>query len=111
MVAKIALAAAAVLVVTPAAVTVMLPERVDDSAAHSVVLSDPILSYTQMGDSIQVRLRPAATEAERNARQKVTVRTASGETTSIPLKPGQTWASTELKEKLADADELIISVD
>lgn len=111
MVAKIALAAAAVLVVTPAAVTVMIPERVDSAAARSVVLSDPILSYTQMGDRIQVRLRPAATEAERNTRRQVTVRTSGGNATSIPLKPGQTWASTELKGDLADADDLIISVD
>ena len=111
MVAKIALAAAAVLVVTPAAVTVMMPERVESTTTRSVVLTDPILSYTQMGDRIQVRLRPAATEAERNARRQVTVRTAAGKTTSIPLKPGQTWASTELQNGLADADALTISVD
>ena len=111
MVAKITLVAAAVLVVTPAAVTVMMPERVESTAARSVVLSDPILSYTQIGDRIQVRLRPAANEAERNARREVTVRTAKGDATSIPLKPGQTWASTELRNGLADADELIISVD
>lgn len=111
MVAKIALVAAAILVVTPAAVTVMLPERVDNPAARSIQLRDPILSYTQMGDRIQVRLRPAANEAERSVRRQVTVRTASGETTSIPLKPGQTWASTELTGKIADAEELILSVD
>jgi len=110
MVAKIALAAAAVLVVTPAAVTVMLPERADVPAARSVQLRDPILSYTQMGDRIQVRLRPAATETERNARRQVTLRTTGGEATSIPLKPGQTWASTELPPNLANADALEIVV-
>lgn len=111
MVTKLALVAAAVLLVTPAAVTVMLPERQDSAAARSVELSDPILSFTQMGDRIQIRLRPAANEVERDARRQVTVRTAKGETTSIPLKAGQTWASTELTGDMADADELIISVD
>ena len=89
----------------------MLPERQDSAAARSVELSDPILSFTQMGDRIQIRLRPATNEVERDARRQVTVRTAKGETTSIPLKAGQTWASTELTGDMADADELIISVD
>ncbi|MDP3494432.1 MAG: hypothetical protein Q8R82_15080 [Hyphomonadaceae bacterium] len=111
MVSKIALAAAAVLVVTPAAVTVMIPERPDSAAARSVALSDPILAFTQMGDRIQVRLRPAANEAERDARRHVMVRTAAGEEMSIPLKAGQTWASAELAGDMASSDELIISVD
>ena len=58
----------------------------------------------------RLRLRPAANETERNARREVTVRTADGQTTSIPLKPGQTWASTELPPGLANADTLEISV-
>lgn len=111
MVAKLAILAAAVLVVTPAAVTVALPDRSETAALRSVSIKGPILSLTQSHDRIQVRLKPAATESERNARQHVIVRDADGDQLAIPLKPGQTWASAELPADLASADALEISLD
>jgi hypothetical protein len=111
MVAKITLLAAAVLVVTPAAVTVALPSKPEHSAARSVEVDGPVVGFTQLENRIQVRLSPATNEAERNARHRVFIRAASGEEITIPLKPGQTWASAELTDDLARAEALTISVD
>lgn len=111
MFAKLAYAAVAILVVTPAAVTVMTPPRHESAAMRSVELSDPILGFTQMDNRIQLRLRTPANDTERNARHEVMVRTNDGHEMKIPLKPGQTWASFELPANLAGAAELHISID
>ena len=111
MVAKIALVAAAILVVTLAAVTFMMPERPQLAALHSVELSDPILAFTQTGNRIEVRLRPAAAEIERHAHRKVIIRGTQGAEMDIPLAAGQTIASAELSPALARADGLTIRVE
>ena len=110
MVAKLAILAAAVLVITPAAVTVALPDRSEAATLRAVSIKGPILSLTQSHDRIQVRLKPADTDIERNARRHVIVRDADGDEMMIPLKPGQTWASAELPADLASADALEISL-
>lgn len=111
MVAKITLLAAAILVVTPAAVTMALPSKIETSAGRSVEVDGPVVGFTQIENRIQVRLSPAKSEAERNARNHVVIRAASGEQMTIPLKAGQTWASAELTADLARAHALTISVD
>lgn len=114
MVAKITFAAAAILVVTPAAVTVFMPERAPPAPpapVRSVDLSDPILGFSQTGDRIEVRLRPAANETERNGHRKLIVRNAQGAEKDVPLAPGQTVVSTELPAALAAADDLTIRVE
>ncbi len=111
MVTKLAFIAVGILVVTPAAVTVMTPPRHESLVSRSVELSAPILDFTQIDDRIQLRLRTAANDAERNARRQVVVRTNEGGEMKIPLKPGQTWASFELPANLASAAELHISID
>lgn len=111
MVAKITLLAAAVLLVTPAAVTMALPSKREASAMRHVEVDEPVVGFTQLENRIQVRLSPAATEAERNARHHVVIRSTSGQEMTIPLKAGQTWASAELTGDLARAQALTISVD
>ncbi len=111
MVTKLTILAAAVLVVTPAAVTLALPSKIESSATRSVEVDGPVVGFTQLEDRIQVRLSPATSDAERNARQHVVIRSATGEQMTIPLKAGQTWASTELTGDLAKAKALTISVD
>ena len=111
MVAKLTLLAAAVLVVTPAAVTVALPSKLEASATRSIEVDEPVVGFTQLENRIQVRLSPAASDAERSARHRVIIRATSGEQMTIPLKAGQTWASTELTADLARAHALTISVD
>ncbi|RYD92892.1 MAG: hypothetical protein EOP61_24670 [Sphingomonadales bacterium] len=111
MVSRITLLAAAVLLITPAAVTMALPSKHEVSAARSIAVDGPVVGVTQLHNRIQVRLDPATTEAERNTRHHVVIRSASGETMMIPLKAGQTWASAELSDALARADALTISVD
>lgn len=111
MITKLTLVAAAVLVVTPAAVTVIVPGPMQAAALRSVEITEPVEAFTQLRDRIQVRLRPAATAAERDMRKRVILRDGDGDKISIPLKPGQTWASAELPANLASATLLIISVE
>jgi len=111
MVAKLTLLAAAVLVVTPAAVTVALPSKPETSAPRSVEVDGPVVGFTQLENRIQVRLSAATTMAERNSRHRVVIHSTSGKEMTIPLKPGQTWASVELTDDLARAEALTISVD
>lgn len=111
MAAKLAILVAAVLAITPAAVTIAMPEGGAAETLRSVNIKGPILDFTQSHDRIQVRLKPAATEAERNARKQIIVRDAQGDEMTIALKRGQTWASAELTADLASADTLEISVD
>ena len=111
MVAKLTILAAAVLLVTPAAVTVMVPGPAQAPGLRSVEIGEPVQSFTQLRDRIQVRLRPAVTTAERDARKRVVLRADDGDTVTIPLKSGQTWASVELPANLADASLLVISVE
>lgn len=111
MVAKLTILAAAILVITPAAVTLAMPSKIETSPARIVEVDGPVVGFTQLEDRIQVRLSPATTEAERNARQRVIIRSASGDEMTIPLKAGQTWASAELTADLARAEALTISVD
>jgi hypothetical protein len=111
MAAKLAILAAAVLAITPAAVTIALPEGGAAEPQRSVSITGPILDFTQSHDRIQVRLKPAASETERDARKRVIIRDAEGDEMTISLKRGQTWASTELTADLASADALEISVD
>ena len=111
MVAKIAFVAAAILVVTPAAVTVFMPERTPPAPVRSVELSDPILGFSQTGDRIEIRLRPAANEADRNNQRKVVIRNAQGIEKDIPVAPGQTGVGTARPPALASADDLTIRVE
>lgn len=111
MITKLTIAAAAVLAVTPAAVTVFVPGPGAMSLARSVELTGPVTGFTQSPDRIQVRLRPAVSDAERDARKQVVIRSDGGDSLTIPLKSGQTWASAELPDSLVDADALTISVE
>jgi hypothetical protein len=98
------------LAATPAALTVLWPESGEAAVLRKVALSGPIESFTQSQNRIQVRLRPAGSEAEKLTRHTVLVSGADGSEVAIPLKPGQTWASSELPPALADAGVLEISV-
>ncbi len=98
------------LAATPAVLTVLWPESDEAAVLRKVALSGPIESFTQSHDRIQVRLHPAGNDAEKQARHTLIVSGADGSTLAIPLKPGQTWASSELPPALADDGVLEISV-
>jgi hypothetical protein len=100
-----------VLAITPAAVTVLVPGKAERAAPRSVLLNGPIQGFRESHNRIQVRLHPAANDAEREARNHIVVRSADGVVFTIPLKPGQTWASAELPADIASAAALEISVD
>jgi hypothetical protein len=108
---KIALAAAALLAVAPAVATLAWPSGTGQAPERSVELHGPIVSFTQTQERIQVRLQPARTEAEKNARVHVVIRGGHGEEFASPLRRGQTWASIELPHDLAEADQIDISVE
>jgi hypothetical protein len=110
MLTKLTLAAAVVLAVTPAAVTVLVPSPKDESI-RAVSIRSPIIGFTQSRDRIQVRIRPAVTSAERDTRARVLITDSDGDQLAIPLKRGQTWASTELPPTIASADSIQISVE
>ncbi|MEQ1610562.1 MAG: hypothetical protein ABL956_16590 [Hyphomonadaceae bacterium] len=111
MITKLTLLAAAVLVVTPAAVTVMVPGPVQASALRSVEMTEPVEAFTQLQNRIQIRLRPAASAGDHDTRKRVILQDGDGDEITIPLKPGQTWASVELPANIASASLLIISVE
>ncbi|MEZ6029497.1 MAG: hypothetical protein R3C46_07070 [Hyphomonadaceae bacterium] len=98
------------LAATPAILTALWPEAGEAGVLRKVEVSGPIESFEQTRDRIQVRLHPAASDAERQARHTVVITGAGGATLSIPLKPGQTWASSELPPALAEAGMIEISV-
>lgn len=108
---KIAIAGALFLAATPAGLTALWPAAGDASVQRHVAISGPIEAFTQTQDRIQVRLHPAANAAERAARRSVIVSDPNGGTLSIPLKPGQTWASGVLPPDLAGAGKLEIRVE
>lgn len=110
MIKTLIIAGGMALAATPAALTVMWPEPDEASVLRKVELDGPIKSFSQSQDRIQVRLLPVASDAERLTRRKLVVSAADGSTLAIPLKPGQTWASSELPPALADAGALEISV-
>ena len=110
MPAKIAIAAFSALALVPAAATVFWPGRQAAEVSRTVALHGPITSFTQTRERIQVRLAPALTEQEKNARNCILVRDAEGDELSIPLKHGQTWASAKLPDGLATASDLEISI-
>jgi hypothetical protein len=111
MVVKIALAVAALLAIAPAVATLAWPDGAGAAPQRSVELHGPILGFTQTQDRIQVRLIPARTEAEKDARGHIVIRGADGEEFASPLRRGQTWASIELPNDLASADQLDVSVE
>jgi hypothetical protein len=111
MITKLTIAAAAVLAVTPAAVTVFVPSPGGMAMVRSVELATPVIGFTQSPDRIQVRLQPAASDAERDARRQVVIRDEDGDSLMIALKRGQTWASAELPANLASANALVIGVE
>jgi hypothetical protein len=108
---KIALAAAALLAVAPAVATLAWPSGNGQAPERSVELHGPILSFSQTQDRIQVRLQPARTEAEKDARAHVVIRGEDGEEFASPLRRGQTWVSIELPGDIAEADQIDISVE
>jgi len=111
MVAKIALAVAAILAIAPAVATIVWPDNREQAPSRAVELHGPILGFTQSSDRIQVRLVPARTDVEKAARSRVVIRAENGAEVEIPLQHGQTWASADLPPKLAGASELAISVE
>jgi len=108
---KIAIAGALFLAATPAGLTALWPASDEVSVPRNVAISGPIEAFTQTRDRIQVRLHPAGNDAERAARRNVIVSDRDGHRLSIPLKPGQTWASGVLPPALAGADTLEIRVE
>ncbi|MDP3740529.1 MAG: hypothetical protein Q8R02_24295 [Hyphomonadaceae bacterium] len=110
MAAKAIILAASLLAIAPAVAAAFWPERSADSPTRAVQISGPIIGFTQSHSRIQVRLTPAGTEAEREARSQLVVTDAEGDQFAIPLKRGQTWASAELPHNLADAASLEITV-
>jgi hypothetical protein len=110
MAAKVAIIIASAVALTPAIAALAWTNRADAVlVSRSVELSGPILSFTQSQERIQVRLVPAA---ENEQRREVVVRAAAGDASqSIPLKPGQTWASAKLSAELAHSPALEISVE
>jgi hypothetical protein len=111
MITKLTIAAAAILAITPAAVTVIVPSPGKATSLRSVEMATPVIGFTQTSDKIQVRLSPAVSDADKQARNQVVIRDADGDTLAIPLKSGQTWASAELPANLASASALEISVN
>src|SRR6185295_3255344 len=67
MVAKIALAVAAILAIAPAVATIVWPDNREQAPSRAVELHGPILGFTQSSDRIQVRLVPARTDVEKAA--------------------------------------------
>jgi len=110
MIKALMIAGGLALAATPAALTALWPEAGNDSVTRKVALTGPIESFTQTQDRIQVRLIPAGSDAERLMRRTLVVSSVDGSELMIPLKPGQTWASSELPPALADAGALEISV-
>lgn len=110
MAAKVAIIIASAVALTPAIAALAWTNRTDAAAiSRSVELSGPILGFTQSRERIQVRLVPAG---ENEQRREVVVRAAAGDASqSIPLKPGQTWASAKLSAELAQSPALEISVE
>jgi hypothetical protein len=108
---KTALVLAALLAVAPAVATLAWPKETGQAPERSVELNGPILSFTQTRDHIQVRLQPARTDAEREARDHVVIRGENGQSFASPLRRGQTWVSIELPGDLADAGQIDISVE
>ena len=108
---KIALGIAALLAVAPAVATFAFPTSGGEMPNRSVELHGPILGFTQTQDRIQVRLQPARNEAEKSARAHVVIRAEAGKEFASPLRRGQTWASIELPDDLAEADQIDISVE
>lgn len=104
-------AAAAVLAITPAAVTALQPPAEADVAFRAVQLDGPFLGFTQTQDRIQVRLKPPASLDDRKSRHRIVIRNADGDEMTIGLKNGQTWASAELPATLAGAAELFVSIN
>lgn len=111
MITKLTIAAAAILAVTPAAVSAFVPSIGPATSLRSVELATPVSGFTQTEDKIQVRLNPAANEAEKLARKQVVIRDTDGDTLTIPLEAGQIWASAQLPANLASADALAIDVE
>jgi hypothetical protein len=108
---KIALAIAALLALAPAVAALAWPGGGGRTPDRIVELHGPILSFTQTQDRIQVRLQPARTDAEKAERAHVVIRGEEGEEFASPLRRGQTWASIELPNDLADADQIDVSVE
>lgn len=108
---KLALGIAALLAIAPAVATLAWPSGRSEAPDRSVELHGPILGFTQTQDRIQVRLQPARTETEKSARAHVVIRGEDGEEFASPLQRGQTWASIELPDDLAKADQIDISVE
>lgn len=111
MAAKAIILAACVAAIAPAVVAIAWPSPDKTGLTRAVAISGPITSFNQSHNRIQVRLKPAATEAERIARSQVIVADADGDQLAIPLKRGQTWVSAELPYNLADSSSLKISVE
>ena len=110
MAAKAIILAAIAIAIAPAAAAVFWPASNDDGLTRAVQISGPVSGFTQSHDRIQIRLAPAATDAERIARTEVVVTDPEGERVSIPLKHGQTWVSAALPKTVADAESLAITV-
>jgi hypothetical protein len=108
---KIAVGIAALLAVAPAVATLAWPGGGGRSLDRTVELHGPIAGFTQTRDRIQVRLQPAGTEAEKSARLHVVIRSEGGKEFASPLHRGQTWASIELPDDIARADQIDISVE
>ena len=111
MITKLTIAAAAILAVTPAAVSAFMPSIGPVTSLRSVGLATPVTGFTQTEDRIQVRLSPASGDGEKLTRTRVVIRDTDGDVLTIPLEPGQIWASALLPANLASADTLAISVN
>jgi hypothetical protein len=105
------IAAAGVLAITPAAISIAQPQAAAATTARAVQLEGPFLGFTQTQDRIQLRLKPASTMEDRQSRRRIIIRDTDGHSMAIDLKHGQTWASAELPATLIGAAELHISVN
>jgi hypothetical protein len=115
----LALAAAALLAITPLAVMGIMPDGVETTTspatkpetalvAHpgrAVELDGAIMNFKQVGDSINLSLMAA------DDGQRVFVQDAAGELFEIPVSPGQTNVSAELPAHFAASDTLTFRVD
>jgi hypothetical protein len=85
MPAKLAIAAFSALALVPAAATVFWPGRQPVEVSRTVALHGPITGFTQTRERIQVRLAPALSEHEKNARSGILVRDDDGDELSTDL--------------------------
>lgn len=110
MITKLTLAALAILAITPAAVSALVPGSGPATRLQSIEMATPVTGFSQMQNQVQVQLGSSAT-AGALAPKAVLIRDDNGHRLSIPLAGGQVSVTARLPAQLAEAETLYISVE